>query len=127
MTDHEREILYRINKYAEKELGDIDPQKVQVSMQLQKLKPIMEEIAKEEGKSLEEIFILYMDIQSEASCATQKKLEDDLQDLNTGEGMPILIRNQQVDSIVVTYNIIIIHLQDIQYKIIKSRVFLNMC
>jgi len=93
MTDHEREILNRINKFAEKELGDIDPQKVQISAQLQKLRPIMEEIAKEEGKSLEEIFILYMDIQSEASCATQKKLEDDLQDLNDGNGMPILIRN----------------------------------
>lgn len=93
MTDHEREILNRINKFAEKELGDIDPQKVQISAQLQKLRPIMEEIAKEEGKSLEDIFILYMDIQSEASCATQKKLEDDLQDLNDGNGMPILIRN----------------------------------
>lgn len=93
MTDHEREILNRINKFAEKELGDIDPQKVQISAQLQKLRPIMEEIATEEGKSLEDIFILYMDIQSEASCATQKKLEDDLQDLNDGNGMPILIRN----------------------------------
>ncbi len=92
MTDHEREILNRINKYAETKLGDIDPQKVQVSMQLEKLKPIMELIAKEEGKSVEEIFILYMDIQSEASCASQQKLSDDLQDLNDGNGMPILIR-----------------------------------
>ncbi len=92
MTDHEREILDRINKFAEKKLGDIDPQKVQVSLQLEKLRPIMEIIAKEEGKSLEEIFILYMDIQSEASCATQQKLSADLEDLNNGDGMPILIR-----------------------------------
>ena len=92
MTDHEREILNRINKYAETKLGDIDPQKVQVSLQLEQLKPIMELIAKEEGKSVEDIFILYMDIQSEASCASQQKLSDDLQDLNDGNGMPILIR-----------------------------------
>lgn len=93
MTDHEREILNRINKYAEVQLGNIDPQKVQVSLQLEKLKPIMEEIAREENKSLEEIFILYMDIQSEASCASQKKMDEELQDLNSDNGMPLLFRN----------------------------------
>ena len=53
----------------------------------------MEEIAKEKGISLEDMFILYMDLQSEASCLTQKKLEDSLQDLNDGtDGMPLLFR-----------------------------------
>ena len=42
--------------------------------------------------ALEDMFILYMDIQSEASCATQQKLSEELQDLNDGSGMPILIR-----------------------------------
>lgn len=94
MTEENKKILERINSYAENALGEIDPQKVPVSVQLEKLKPVMEEIAKEKGISLEDMFILYLDLQSEASCQTQKKLEDSLQDLNDGidGGMPLLFR-----------------------------------
>ena len=92
MTEENRKILERINNYANKVMGNIDPQKVQVSVQLEKLKPIMEEIAKEKGMSLEDFFILYMDLQSEASCKSDAKLKEELQDLNEGEGMPILFR-----------------------------------
>lgn len=92
MTDENRAILKRINDYAEQVMGDIDPQKVQVSAQIEKLKPILQEIADEKQMALEDMFILYMDIQSEASCATQQKLSEELQDLNDGSGMPILIR-----------------------------------
>ena len=94
MTDEHRKILERINKYAEKELGDIDPQKVPVSFQLEKLKPIMQEIATEKGMSLEDVFILYMDVQSEATVASDKKLQDQLKDLNMGGcDMPLLYRD----------------------------------
>lgn len=92
MTDEQRQILNRINAYAEDVLGDIDPQKVQVSVQLDKLKPIMQEIADEKGMSLEDVFILYMDIQSEAAVASEKKLRDSLQDINNGDGSPLLFR-----------------------------------
>lgn len=92
MTDENRAILKRINDYAEQVMGDIDPQKVQVSVQIEKLKPILQKIADEKQMTLEDMFILYMDIQSEASCATQQKLSEELQDLNDGSGMPILIR-----------------------------------
>lgn len=92
MTDENRAILKRINDYAEQVMGDIDPQKVPVSAQIEKLKPILQEIADEKQMALEDMFILYMDIQSEASCATQQKLSEELQDLNDGSGMPILIR-----------------------------------
>ena len=92
MTDENRAILKRINDYAEQVMGDIDPQKVPVSAQIEKLKPIMQEIADEKNMALEDMFILYMDIHSEASCATQQKLSEELQDLNDGSGMPILIR-----------------------------------
>ena len=92
MTDEQRSILNRINAYAESVLGEIDPQKVQVSAQLDKLKPIMQEIADEKGISLTDMFIMYMDLQSEAACATEAKLQDSLQDLNIGEGMPLLFR-----------------------------------
>ena len=92
MTDENRQLLARINSYAESVLGDIDPQKVQISVQLEKLKPVMEEIAKERGASPEDIFILYMDLQSEASVASEQKLRDQLGDLNNGDGHPLLFR-----------------------------------
>ena len=88
MTEENRKILERVNKV----MGNIDPQKVQVSVQLEKLRPVMEEIAKENEMSLEDFFILYMDLQSEASCKSDAKLKEELQDLNEGEGMPILFR-----------------------------------
>lgn len=94
MTEENKALLARINAYAENVLEDIDPQKVQVSVQLEKLRPVMEEIAKEKGMRLEEVFILYMDLQSEASVSTNKKLEESLQDLNEGfdGASPLLFR-----------------------------------
>ncbi len=89
MTAENQKILERINAYAEKVLGDINPQEVPVSYQLEQLKPIMQEIAKEENKSLEEIFILYMDLTSEASVNLQNKLKTDMADLSDGDN-PIM-------------------------------------
>lgn len=94
MTVENKRLLERINAYAENVLGEIDPQKVPVSAQLEKLKPVLTEIAQEKGITLEDMFILYMDLQTEGSLASQKKLEESLQDLNDGTdgGMPLLFR-----------------------------------
>ena len=93
MTDKEKAMIKRINDFAQSALGDIeDPQKVPVSMQLDKLKPILKTIAKEEGISLEDMFIKYMDLQSELSVLTQNKLQESLQDINQGGDMPLLFR-----------------------------------
>lgn len=94
MTNENRKLLERINNYAENVLGEIDPQKVPVSVQLEKLRPVMEEIAAEKGMALEDVFILYMDLQSEASLATNEKLKESLQDINDGfdGGSPLLFR-----------------------------------
>ena len=56
--------------------------------------PVLEEIAAEKGMSLEDMFILYMDIQSEASCSTNEKLRESLQDVNAGMdgASPLLFR-----------------------------------
>ena len=92
MTNEEQKMLARINKYAENVLGDIDPQKTQVSFQLEKLKPVMEEIAQETGLSLSDVFIKYMDLASEAACASEAKLQESLKDLNEGNpGAPPLL------------------------------------
>lgn len=73
-------------------MADIDPQKVQVSAQIDKLRPILEEIAKEQGVSLEDFFIRYMDLQSEAACLSDAKLRDDLNDVLSGGDNPFLYR-----------------------------------
>lgn len=79
MTAKDIEILDRINKYAEEKLGDIDPQKTQVSKQLSVLMPKIQEIADELGISLEDMFIKYMDLQSEASFINEMKLREQLE------------------------------------------------
>lgn len=80
MTNEQKEILDRINAYAEEVLGDIDPQKVKISIQLDKIRPVMEEIAKEKNMPLEELFILYMDLATEAAVENEKKLQNDIKD-----------------------------------------------
>lgn len=94
MTDDQKKMLERINKYAEEVLGDIDPQKTRVSVQLDALKPVMEEIAKEQGRDVTDVFIEYMDLASEASVASDNKMREALKDLNEGDDSnpPLLYR-----------------------------------
>lgn len=75
MTTEDLNFLNTINKYAEEVLGDIDPQKTHVSEQLDKLRPIMEKFSKESGKPLEDIFIRYMDLASEAKVLADKEMK----------------------------------------------------
>ena len=78
MTSEEQKILDRINAYAEEALADIDPQKTRISYQLEKLKPVMEEIAAEKGLALEDIFIKYMDLASIVSAKENAMLKEEL-------------------------------------------------
>ena len=80
MTPEDKKILDRINAYAEKALADIDPQKTRISFQLEALRPVMEDLSKETGKSVEDIFILYMDLASEAAVEAEKQLQASLED-----------------------------------------------
>ncbi len=93
MTAEDRKLLSRINKYAEQVMGDINPQKVPVSAQLEKLRPIMQEIAEEQGVALEDLFIRYMDLQSEAACLADAKMKDALaEDMDNDSDHPFLYR-----------------------------------
>ena len=78
LSREELQMLDRINAYAEKVLGDIDPQKTRISYQLEKLKPVMEEIAAEKGLALEDIFIKYMDLASIVSAKENPMLKEEL-------------------------------------------------
>ena len=78
MTAQDREFLDRINKYAEEVLKDIDPQNTHVSEQLDRLRPVMQELADETGMALEEVFIKYMDLASEQGVEAENKYREDL-------------------------------------------------
>lgn len=81
LSDEDKAMLARINAYAEQVLGDIDPQKTRISYQLDKLRPIMQEIADEKGISLEDVFIKYMDISSVVLAKQDAMLKEDLDDM----------------------------------------------
>ena len=78
MTVQDREFLDRINKYSEEVLKDIDPQTTHVSEQLNKLRPIMEELASELNIPVEDVFIRYMDLASEQGIEAENKFREDL-------------------------------------------------
>ncbi|MDO4304827.1 MAG: hypothetical protein Q4D94_13040 [Bacillota bacterium] len=78
LSEEEKDMLSRINAYAEKVLGDIDPQKTRISFQLEQLKPIMQEIADEKNMALEDVFIKYMDLASIVSAKQDAMLKEDL-------------------------------------------------
>ena len=76
MTAEDMVFLGKINEYAEKVMGDIDPQKTHVSEQLEKLRPIMQELAMEYKMSVEDVFIKYMDLASEANVTADAEFRD---------------------------------------------------
>ena len=78
MTQDDKKILERINAFANEVMPNIDPQKTQVSVQLEKLKPIMQTIADEQGITLEDMFIKYMDLASEMAIITEQKMKNSL-------------------------------------------------
>lgn len=83
MTKEDREIIERINQYAEVVLKDIDPQNTRVSFQIQQLTPILKTIAEEKGITLEDMFIKYMDLQTEFAKENSDKFDNDYTDLGT--------------------------------------------
>ena len=83
MTQEEQKFLDRINEYADKVLGHINPQKTQVGYQLEQIKPVMEEIAKEEGTTVESVFIRYMDLASERSVDLERKFQSTMGNMNS--------------------------------------------
>ena len=80
MTSEEREMFTRIREYADEALKDFDtdPQKTPISFQLQKLRPVMQEIAMEKRMSVEYVFIKYMDLASEDAVEREKQFQESL-------------------------------------------------
>ena len=70
------QIITALNEYADKVLGDIDPQKVKIGQQLAALKPEMERLSKVHNVDLEDLFILYMDRCSEVFAQHEQNMQD---------------------------------------------------
>ena len=81
LTQEQKDMLTRINAYAENLLSEIEPQKTRISFQLDKLKPVMQEIASEKGITVEDVFIEYMDLASIVSAKQDAKLKEDLDEV----------------------------------------------
>lgn len=79
MTESDRAFLNKINDYANEVMPDIDPQKVRISEQLEKLRPVLQELALIEQKPVEDIFIKYMDLATEHSVEYEKKMNTDFE------------------------------------------------
>lgn len=85
LSDDDKDMLSRISAYSEKVIGDVDPQKVRISEQLEKLKPVMQEIADERKMALEDVFIKYMDLATLVNAKKDQKFKEDMQDLGVME------------------------------------------
>lgn len=85
LEESDKDLFTKINTYSEQVMGDIDPQKVRISEQLEKLKPVMEEISKERGMVLEDIFIKYMDVASLVAAKRDQRFRSDMHDLGIME------------------------------------------
>lgn len=85
LKDDDKDLLNRVSAYSEKVLGEVSPEQVRISEQLDKLKPVMQEIADERKTSLEDIFIQYMDLASLVLAKKDEKFREDMQDFDAAE------------------------------------------
>ena len=69
-------ILTRVNSYADEILPERDPSKVPIRVQLEALKPEMENLAQEFEVAIEDVFIAYMDMNTETSAKAEADLQE---------------------------------------------------
>lgn len=81
MTAEDREMLTRIMNYADEVMPDIDPEKVRISEQIDKLRPVLQQIAMEKQMPVEEVFIKYMDLATENALEYEQKMKADFSDV----------------------------------------------
>ena len=81
MNAEDREMLTRIMTYADEVMPDVDPEKVRISEQIDKLRPILQQIAMEKAMPVEEVFIKYMDLATENAIEYEQKMKADFGDI----------------------------------------------
>lgn len=81
MTKEDKEFLGKITAYADEVMGDIDPEKVRVSEQIEKLRPVLQELAMIHKMPVEDVFIKYMDLATEAALEKNNKFNEDFKEI----------------------------------------------
>ncbi len=76
MTNEDREFLNTIMEYADEVMPDIDPQKVRISEQIDKLRPILQDLAIKHKMPVEDVFIKYMDLATEHAIKYQNQMNE---------------------------------------------------
>lgn len=77
MTAEDREFLNQINTFVEENMADIDPERVPISEQLHQLRPILQKLAMVHSIPVEDVFIKYMDLATEAAVEREAKFKED--------------------------------------------------
>jgi len=85
MTTEDREFLQTIMDYADEVMPDIDPQKVRISEQIDKLRPVLQELAMKHKMSVEDTFIKYMDLATEHAIKYQNQMNEQFKEAFEGE------------------------------------------
>ena len=85
MTVEDREFLQTFMDYADEVMPDIDPQKVRISEQIDKLRPILQELAMKHKMSVEDTFIKYMDLATEHAIKYQNQMNEQFKEAFEGE------------------------------------------
>lgn len=89
MTNEDREFLNTIMEYADEVMPDIDPQKVRISEQIEKLRPILQQLAMKHKMPVEDVFIKYMDLATEHAIKYQNEMNEQFKDaFDPGESKP---------------------------------------
>ncbi len=88
MTKEEKEFLGKITDYANEVMGDIDPEKVRISEQIEKLRPVLQELAMIHKMPVEDVFIKYMDLATEAAVEKNNKFNEDFKDILGNDSTP---------------------------------------
>lgn len=81
MNAEDRAMLTRIMEYADQVMPDIDPEKVRISEQIDKLRPVLQQIAMENSMKVEDVFIKYMDLATENAIEYENKMKADFGDI----------------------------------------------
>lgn len=81
MTNKDREFLNQINAFIEENMADIDPERVPISEQLDMLRPVLQKLAMVHAMPIEEVFIKYMDLATEAALLREAKFKKDYREL----------------------------------------------
>lgn len=83
MSAEDREFLEQIYSFIENNLQDMDPdpQKTPVSEQIQALRPILQELAMKYKMPVEDAFIRYMDLASEAAVERDRQFKSQFENI----------------------------------------------